>query len=233
MAESAEVLDRRDRRLLALLAGDIAGYSRLMGEDETATIADLKAHLTVVLPMGEQYGGTMIDLAGDGILGEFPSAVRAVECAVAIQRTMAERNREIPQNRQMQFRIGVNLGDIVHDESRVYGDGINVAARLQQLASPGGICISKIVFKEVESKIKVGFESLGEQKLKNIAEQVAVYRVLLDPTDAGALRKESWWHAIRGRWQPATAVAALAIVAVGSAAAWHFPRPQPAAIGLP
>src|SRR6185295_18552013 len=92
---------------------------------------------------------------------------------------------------------------------------------------------SKIVFKEVESKITVGFESLGEQKLKNIAEQVAVYRVLLDPADAGALRKESWWHAIRGRWQPATAVAALAIVAVGSAAAWHFPRPPPAPIGLP
>ena len=179
MAETIDVLDLQDRRLVAIIAADIAGYSRLMGRDEAATIADLKAHQNAILPIVGQYGGNIIDLAGDGILGEFPSAVRAVECSVAIQRAMAERNRETPEDRRMLFRIGVHLGDIVH-QGRVYGDGVNVAAR-EQLACPGEISVSKMVFKEVENKIKVGFESLGEQqKLKNISGAGRSLWVLLD-----------------------------------------------------
>jgi adenylate cyclase len=223
----------QDRRLVAILVADIAGYSRLVGRNEAATIADLKAHQAVLLPMGGQYGGKIVDLAGDGLLGEFPSAVRAVECAVAIQRTMADRNRKTPEDRRMLFRIGLNLGDIVHDESRIYGEGVNVAARLEQLATPGGICVSKIVFKEVENKIKVGFESLGEQKLKNIAEPVAVYRVLLDSAAVGTLRQEGWWHAIRRRWRRTIAVAMVAIVAIGGAAVWRLYRLENVPTGIP
>ncbi|GLS22923.1 guanylyl cyclase [Labrys miyagiensis] len=233
MAEIIEVRHLQDRRLVAILAADIAGYSRLMGQDEAATIADLKAHQAVVLPMVGQYGGQIIDLAGDGILGEFPSAVRAVECAVAIQRTMADRNREASQDRRMLLRIGVHLGDIVHDDKRVYGDGVNVAARLEQLATPGGICVSKIVFKEVERKIEAGFESLGEQKLKNITEPVGIYRVLLDTAAVGTLRQETWRHAIRRRWRRAVAIAMVAALAVAGVGVWQFLRPQSAPSGFP
>src|SRR5205807_1107242 len=128
-----------NRRLAAILAADIAGYSRLMGEDEATTVRDLQAHQAVVLPMIAQFGGSIIDTAGDGILAQFPSAVRAVECAMAIQKLMAERNFDVPEERRMQFRIGVNLGDIIYDGDRVYGDGVNIAARLEAIANPGGI----------------------------------------------------------------------------------------------
>ena len=118
------------RRLAAILAADIAGYSRLMGEDEAATVRDLKAHQAVVLPLVGRYGGRIIDTAGDGILAEFPSVINATECAVEIQTIMATRNDGVPESRRMRFRIGINLGDVIHDETRIYGDGINVAARL-------------------------------------------------------------------------------------------------------
>ena len=119
------------RRLAAILAADIAGYSRLMGEDEAATVRDLKGHQAVVLPLVGRYGGRIIDTAGDGILAEFPSVINATECAVEIQTIMAVRNDAVPESRRMQFRIGINLGDVIHDETRIYGDGINVAARLE------------------------------------------------------------------------------------------------------
>src|SRR6266481_9997292 len=130
-----------NRRLAAILAADIAGYSRLMGEDEAATVRDLKAHQAVVLPLVSRYGGRIIDTAGDGILAEFPSVISATECAVEIQTVMAARNEGVPESRRMQFRMGINLGDVIHDETRIYGDGINVAARLEGIAEPGGICI--------------------------------------------------------------------------------------------
>ncbi len=119
------------RRLAAILAADIAGYSALMGADEAGTVRDLKGHQTVILPMVSEHSGRIVDTAGDGILAEFPSVVNAVECALAIQRAMAERNATIAPDRRMQFRIGVNLGDVIHDEARVYGDGVNIAARLE------------------------------------------------------------------------------------------------------
>src|SRR6266498_3598028 len=119
------------RRLAAILAADIAGYSRLMGEDEAATVRDLKRHQAVVLPLVGRYGGRIIDTAGDGIPAEFPSVINATECAVEIQTIMATRNEGVPESRRMQFRVGINLGDVIHDETRIYGDGINVAARLE------------------------------------------------------------------------------------------------------
>ena len=142
MSEAPEGLHVDERRLAAILAADVAGYSRLMGRNEEETVRDLEAHQAVILPLIAKHGGSIVNIAGDGIVAQFPSAVRAVECAVAIQKIMAERNFDIPAERRMLLRIGVNLGDIIHDGTRTYGDGINVAARLEPLAEPGGICIS-------------------------------------------------------------------------------------------
>jgi adenylate cyclase len=148
-----------------------------MGADEARTVRDLKAHQAVILPMIAEHGGRVIDTAGDGILAEFSSVVNAVECAVAVQRTMAERNADVPEDRRMQFRIGVNLGDVIHDKVRLYGDGVNIAARLESIAEPGGICISAIVHDQVHKKLQLTFTDLGEQQLKNIEERVRAYSI--------------------------------------------------------
>ena len=172
------------RRLAAILAADIAGYSRLMGEDEAATVRDLKGHQAVVLPLVGRYGGRIIDTAGDGILAEFSSVISATECAVEIQTIMATRNEGVPEARRMRFRIGINLGDVIHDETRIYGDGINVAARLEGIAEPGGICISRQVFDQVSRALKADFQALGPRTLKNIAQPVDVFAIA--PSDRGA-----------------------------------------------
>ena len=171
------------RRLAAILAADIAGYSRLMGEDEARTVRDLKGHQAVVLPLVGRYGGRIIDTAGDGILAEFPSVINATECAIEIQTIMATRNEDVPESRRMRFRIGINLGDVIHDETRIYGDGINVAARLESIAEPGGICISRQVFDQVSRSIKMDFQALGPRTLKNIAQPVDVFAIA--PADRG------------------------------------------------
>jgi adenylate cyclase len=163
--------------LAAILAADIAGYSALMGADEEATVRDLKAHQAVILPMIGQHGGRIIDTAGDGILAEFASVVGAVKCALAIQKTMAERNAAIDPAKRMQFRIGINQGDVVVDDARVYGDGVNVAARLEGIAEPNGVCISGKVHDEIADKIEAQWEDLGQQALKNIAQPIRVHRV--------------------------------------------------------
>jgi adenylate cyclase len=195
MASAMEMPEpRMERRLSAILAADIAGYSALMGVDEGRTVRDLKGHQAVVLPMVGEFAGRIIDTAGDGILAEFPSVVNAVKCAVAIQSTMAERNTAIEPDRRMQFRVGINIGDVVYDAIRIYGDGINVAARLEGIAEPGGICISSKVYEEINGRIDLGYEDIGEQQLKNIARPVRAYHVRLDsiapirtPTVAPAL----------------------------------------------
>jgi adenylate cyclase len=173
---------RMERRLSAILAADIAGYSALMGADEARTVRDLKGHQAVVLPMVGEFGGRIIDTAGDGILAEFPSVVNAVKCAVAIQSKMAERNATIEPERRMQFRVGINIGDVVYDEARIYGDGINVAARLEGIAEVGGICISSKVYEEISGRIDLPCEDIGEQQLKNIARPVRAYHLRLDST---------------------------------------------------
>ena len=149
-----------ERRLAAILVADIAGYSRLMAEDEAATVAAIKGHQAIVLPLVEAHGGRIQDTAGDGILAEFRSVLQAVECAIAIQRTMAERNAAVPPSRQMRFRIGVNFGDVTYDGVRVYGDGLNIAARIQALAEPGGICVTALVREEVGARTRACLQTI-------------------------------------------------------------------------
>jgi class 3 adenylate cyclase/pimeloyl-ACP methyl ester carboxylesterase len=174
------------RRLAAILAADIAGYSRLMSEDEAATVRDLKGHQQAILPMVGRYGGRIIDTAGDGILAEFPSVINATECALEIQTIMATRNEPVPEARRMLFRIGINLGDVIHDDARIYGDGINVANRLEGIAEPGGICISRQVFDQVNRALKANFQALGPRTLKNIERPVDVFAIAPAPRGARA-----------------------------------------------
>ena len=174
--------ESQSRRLVAILAADIAGYSALMGADEARTVHDLKERQAGVLPLVAEFGGRIIDTAGDGILAEFPSVVNAVECAVAVQRKMTEYNATIEPERRMQFRIGINLGDVISDGDRIFGDGINVAARLEGIAEPGGICLSEDAYRQTRGKVDVPFDDAGVQALKNIAQQVRVYRVRLGQT---------------------------------------------------
>ena len=177
MSEGPEGLHVDERRLAAILAADVAGYSRLMGHNEEETVRDLEAHQAVVLPLITKHGGAVINIAGDGIVAQFPSAVRAVECAVAIQKSMAERNFDVPAERRMLLRIGVNLGDIIHAGTRTYGDGINVAARLEPIAEPGGICISATVREAIFGKLGLPLRDLGEKALKNIDRPVHIYQI--------------------------------------------------------
>ena len=175
-----------ERRLTAILAADVVGYSRLMGEDEVGTLARLKTcRRELVDPAVEEFHGRIVKLMGDGALVEFASVVDAVQCAAAIQRRMAGHDQGAPEAQRIRFRLGVNLGDIIVDGDDIYGDGVNVAARLEGLAEPGGICISGTAFDHAVNKADVGFASLGVQRLKNLADPVRVYRVLLNPDDAG------------------------------------------------
>src|ERR1700736_4877101 len=177
-----QATERMERRLSAILAADIAGYSALMGADGARPVRDLKGHQAVVLPMVGEFAGRIIDTAGDGILAEFASVINAVKCALAIQTTMAQRNAAIEPQRRMQFRVGLNIGDVVYDDVRIYGDGINIAARLESIAEAGGICISSKVYDEISGRIDLHCEDLGEQQLKNIARPVRAYQVRLDRT---------------------------------------------------
>ena len=169
---------RVGRRLSAIVAADVAGYSRLMGLDETGTARILREHRVIADAVVAKHGGRIVKTTGDGLLIEFPSVVDAVECAVAVQTVMAERNEGVPQDRRMLFRIGINLGDILIEGDDILGDGVNVAARLEGIAEPGGICISSSAYDQVRGKIDVEFTDLGEQSLKNIARPVRTYAVM-------------------------------------------------------
>jgi adenylate cyclase len=209
------------RRLAAILAADIAGYSRLMHADEAATVRDLKAHQSVILPLIGRHGGRIIDTAGDGIMAEFPSVIGATECAAEIQTVMAERNEGVPENRRMQFRIGINLGDVIHDETRIYGDGINIAARLEALAEPGGVLVSNTVYDQVRGKLPFIFDDMGERQVKNIEQPVRIYRVHTPGSSARTLASlVSHPAALTGhrRWLVWTLAAFL--VLLGAAGAW-------------
>jgi class 3 adenylate cyclase len=177
---------RVGRRLSAILAADVAGYSRLMGLDEVGTACVLREHRIVSDALVARHGGRIVKTTGDGVLIEFPSVVDAVECAVAVQAVMAERNEGVPQDRQMLFRIGINLGDILIEGDDILGDGVNVAARLESIAEPGGICISSSAYDQVRGKVAVEFADLGEQSLKNIAGPVRAYAVVPSRPSPGA-----------------------------------------------
>src|SRR5215472_9912625 len=166
------------RRLTAILAADVAGYSRLMGEDEEGTHGRLKAHLhDLIDPKIAEHRGRIVKTTGDGLLAEFASVVDAVRCAVEVQRAMLDRNAEIPEDKRIVFRMGVNLGDVILDGDDIYGDGVNIAARLETLAEPGGICISRVVRDQIRDKLPYSFADIGEQQVKNIARPVRAYAV--------------------------------------------------------
>jgi adenylate cyclase len=166
-----------ERKLAAIFSADVKGYSRLMGEDEEATIHTLTAYRKVITTLIQQHHGRVVDSPGDNLLAEFASVVDAVRSAGEIQHALKGRNAELPTHRQMEFRIGINLGDVVVEGERLYGDGVNVAARLEGLAEPGGICISGTAYDHVENKLALTYHYLGEQPVKNIAKPVRVYRV--------------------------------------------------------
>jgi adenylate cyclase len=168
------------RKLAAILSADVAGYSRLMQDDEAATVTTLESHKQAFFELIKQHRGRVVDSPGDNLLAEFASVVDAMQCSVAVQKELQARNAELAEHRRMLFRIGVNLGDVIEEESRIYGDGVNIAARLESLADPGGICVSKTAFDHIESKLPLGYEFLGEQTVKNIARPVGAYRVLLE-----------------------------------------------------
>jgi len=169
--------DRTKRKLSAILSADVKGYSRLMGEDELATVDTLTEYREVLTTLIHQYNGRVVDSPGDNLLAEFSSVVDAVECAVKIQEELKARNDALPENRKMEFRIGINLGDVIEDEDRIYGDGINIAARIEGIAEGGGICISGTTYDQVKNKLSLGFKFLGKQTVKNISDPVRVYRI--------------------------------------------------------
>ncbi len=180
--------ERVQRRLVAIFAADMVGYSRLMEADETGTIARQKAHRTeLVDPKIDTHGGRIVKTTGDGMLVEFGSVVAATECAVAIQRAMAEREAEVGEERRIQYRFGINMGDIVIDGDDILGDGVNIAARLEGLAEPGGVCISDVVHQSVAGKLDLAFEDLGDQQVKNIKRPIRAYGLPIDDGKVGTV----------------------------------------------
>jgi class 3 adenylate cyclase/TolB-like protein/Tfp pilus assembly protein PilF len=207
--------ERVERRLSAILAADVAGYSRLMGEDEEGTLARLNAHRRDLIdPKIAEHRGRIVKTAGDGMLVEFASVVEALRCAVEIQRAMAERNAADAPGRRIEFRIGLHVGDIIIEREDIFGDGVNVAARLEGIAEPGGVCVSARVREDAEGKLDIAFEDMGEQKLKNIARPVRAFRV---PLGGGTT---SLAKLMRRGTLRAAAVAAVAAVVALAAVAW-------------
>ena len=173
--------ERIQRKLTAIFSADVAGYSRLMRDDEIATINTVSEYREVMSNLILQHQGRVVDSPGDNILAEFSSVVDAVQSAVAIQKELKARNAKLPETRKMEFRIGINIGDVIQEDYRIYGDGVNIAARLEGLAEPGGICISRTAYDQIESKLPFGYEYLGKQTVKNINKPLYAYRVVLEP----------------------------------------------------
>ena len=209
--------ERAKRKLSAVLSADVKGYSRLMGRDEAGTVDRLKEYRTLMTEVIQQYRGRVVDSPGDNILAEFASVVDATESAVKIQQELKNRNAELPIDSRMEFRIGINLGDVIEDGDRIYGDGVNIAARMESLAEAGAICISGTSYDQIKNKLNLGYKNLGENRVKNIAEPVRVYRVLMDPGSAGtvidARRKHKKWMAL---------AVVILIIAIGGLLNWYF-----------
>ncbi len=212
------------RKLAAILSADAKGYSRLMGEDEEATVRTLNAYKEMMTNLIQQHHGRVVDAPGDNVLAEFASVVDAVRSAVEIQKELKARNAELPENRRMEFRIGVNLGDVIEDGEQILGDGVNIAARLESLSDAGGICISGTAYDHVENKLSLGYEYLGEQAVKNMAKPVRVYRVLMEPEAAGKVigdkkvKPRQWKNA-------AIVLVVVLIVVIAAAIIWKFYSP--------
>lgn len=214
------------RRLAAIVAADVVGYSRLMGSDESGTLASLKAHLRELIePKIQEHAGRIVKTTGDGLLAEFPSVVDAVRCAVELQRGMQARNAAIPADRRLVFRIGINVGDIIIEGDDIYGDGVNVAARLETLADPGGICVSRNVRDQVVDKLDFTFEGMGPQQVKNIARPVEAFHVLDSPRIPGKAATPPRPPSPARRRIAFSVVAAIAVLGA-LAASWRFLKPD-------
>jgi len=212
-----------ERRLVTILAADVVEYSRLVGEDEEGTLRTLGVCRAVIDGLVTEHSGRVFGSAGDSVVAEFASPVEAARCAVNIQRDLEHRDSDLPDDRRMRFRIGINLGDVIVEGDNLLGDGVNVAARLEGLAEPGGICISGDVYRQVESKLDIAFQDLGELQVKNIAKPLHVYRVLLD--GASTENKVAAIRPQTNRWRVGMAVAALAAV-IGAIAVWYLVLPS-------
>ena len=203
------------RKLTTIFSADVVGYSRLMEDNEEATIQTLNTYRNSMSTLIEQHNGRVVDMTGDNLMAEFSSVVDAVKCAVETQKEVSERTADLPENRRMLFRIGVNLGDIVEEGERIYGDGVNIAARLEGLAEGGGICISGTAYDQLKNKLELGYEFLGEHSVKNIASPVRVYKILMEPEAVGKIigekRKTKRWMAV--------AVAAVILIGL---AGWYL-----------
>jgi adenylate cyclase len=203
------------RKLTAILSADVAGYSRLMSDDETATVSTLKSHRNLFSEKVQEFNGRVVDSPGDNILAEFRSIVDAVSCAVEIQHMLKEKNEDLSDNRKMVFRIGVNLGDVIQDEDRIYGDGVNIASRIEGLADPGGVAISGTAFDNIRNKLDCGYQFSGEHAVKNIANPVRVYKILTNPECAGKIMGEKRFLGWMSRKVAISIILALAIVTGG------------------
>ena len=203
------------RKLTAILSADVKGYSRLMGEDEKGTVRTLNEYKEVMTRLIQHHHGRVVDATGDNLMAEFASVVDAVECSVEIQKELKARNSQLPENRRMEFRIGINLGDVIEEERRIYGDGVNIAARIENLSEAGGVCISGTAYDQVENKLSLGYEYIGEQNVKNIAKPVRAYRVLMEPETAGKVIGEK--KAKPRKWQSVGIGLAVAVIVVVAA----------------
>jgi adenylate cyclase len=226
------VLRNMERKLAAILCADVHGYSRLMAEDEQATIRNLSAHRKTIDRLIEQHHGRFVNSAGDNVLAEFASAVNAVECAVEIQTALKTENAEVAPRRRMEFRIGVNLGDMVVEGAQIFGDEVNVAARLESLAEPGSICISASIHEQIRNKLTLGYEDLGEQHVKNIPQSIHAFRVLPNGTVPTLLERR---RIPRSYWRGAVfSLAGLAIISGTIALVQHLSlRPPRTTASIP
>ena len=210
------------RKLTAILSADVAGYSRLMGEDEEATVRTLISHRQVLTTTIQQNRGRVVDSPGDNLLAEFASVVDAVQCAIEIQQVLKARNAQLPENRKMEFRIGVNLGDVIQDNDSLYGDGVNIAARVEGLAQPGGICISGTVYEHIKNKLTLWNEYMGEHAVKNIAEPIRVYQIGMAPGTASSKKRGGKQSVLKQRKKAALALGALLILGAAAVLFWRF-----------
>ncbi len=210
-----------ERKLTAILSADVEGYSRLMGEDEAGTIRTLTTYREAITTLIQQHRGRVVDSPGDNLLAEFASAVDAVEVAIDIQRELKTRNAELPADRQMVYRIGINVGEVVVEGERIYGDGVNITARLESMAEAGGICISRSAFELVRDKLAVGFKNLGDQKVKNINRPISAYSVLTAPQLTGTVISTPAKRLARWKWPAVTTTLVFILIAASIGVWWQ------------
>ncbi len=207
------------RKLKAILSADVQGYSKLMGDDDEYTVNLITNYREIMEGLIEQHQGRVVDAPGDNILAEFASSLNAVHCAIEIQRRLEAENTKLPDNRRMNFRIGINLGDVLHKDDRIYGNGVNIAARIENLADPGGICISRGVYDQVEGRLAIGFADLGPHTVKNIRKPVRVFKVLLGSHDKG--KSAGTTKGKGSNWRSIPVAIIVLVVIIGSAVIWH------------